>query len=110
MLSNKKLNPIVTELFNRGRKLNISLVFITQSCFAVPKNIRLNSTHYSIMKISHKRELHQIAFNHLSDIDFKGFMSLYKKCTVKPYYFIVINANLASNNPSCVRKSLLEII
>ena len=110
MLSNKKLNPIVTELFNRGRKLNISLVFITQSCFAVPKNIRLNSTHYSITKISNKRELHQIAFNHLSDIDFKGFMSLYKKCIVKPYSFIVINANLASDNPSCFRKSLLEII
>ena len=50
MLSNKKLNPVVTELFIRGRKLNISLVFITQSYFAVPKNIRLNSTHYLLWK------------------------------------------------------------
>ena len=57
MLSNKKLNPIVRELFIRGRKLNIYLVFITQSCFAVPKNIRLNSTCYFIMKISNKQEL-----------------------------------------------------
>ena len=56
MLSNKKLNPIVTELFIRGRKLNISLVFITESYFAVPKNIRLNSTHYFIMKIPNKQE------------------------------------------------------
>ena len=57
MLSNKKLNPIVTELFIRGRKLNMSLVFIPQSYFAVPKNIMLNSTHYFIIKISNKREL-----------------------------------------------------
>ena len=71
MLSNKNLNKIVTELFIRGRKLNIPLVFITQFYFAVPKNIRLNSTHYFIMKISKKRELQQITFNHSSDIDFK---------------------------------------
>ena len=64
MLGNKKLNPIVTELFIRGKKLNISLVFITQSYFPVPKNIRLNSTHYFIMKILNKHELQQIAFNH----------------------------------------------
>ena len=60
MLSNKKLNPIVTELFIRRRKLNISLVFITQSYFVVPKNIRLNSAHYFVMKIPNKRELQQI--------------------------------------------------
>ena len=64
MLSNKKHNPIVTELFIRGRKLNISLTFITQ------KNIRLNSTHSFVMKIPNKKELQQIACNHSSDIDF----------------------------------------
>ena len=64
MLSNKKLNPVVTELFIRGRKLNISLVFITQSYFAVPKSIRLNSMHYFIMKIPNKQELPQTAFIH----------------------------------------------
>ena len=57
ILSNKKLNPIVNELFIRGRKLNISLIFITQSYFEMSKNIRLNSTHYFIMKIPNKREL-----------------------------------------------------
>ena len=61
MLSNKKLNPIITELFIKGRKLNISLFFITQSYFVVPKDIRLNSTHYFIMKIPNKRELKQIS-------------------------------------------------
>ena len=70
MVSNKKINLIVTELFIRARKLNIYLVFITQSYFAVPKNIRLNETHYFIMKILNKRELQQIAFNHSSDIGF----------------------------------------
>ena len=70
MLINKKLNPIVTELFIRERKPNISLIFITQSYFTVPKNIRLNSTHYFVMKIPSKKELQQIAFNHSSDIGF----------------------------------------
>ena len=98
MLSNKKLNPIVTELFIRERKLNISLVFITQSYFVVPKNIRLNSTHYFVMKIPNKREIQQIAFNHSSDIVFQDFMNLYKKCTAKPYPFLVIDTSLASDN------------
>ena len=81
MLSNKILNPIVTKLFIRGRKLSIFLVFITQSSFAVPKNIRQNSTHYFPMKIPNKRELQQIAFNHSSDLNFQEFMDLYKKRT-----------------------------
>ena len=79
MINNKKLNSIVTELFIRGRKLNISLVFITQSYFKVPKDVRLNSTHFFIMKIPNKRELQQIALNHSSDIDFKDFIKIYKK-------------------------------
>ena len=72
MINNKKLNPIVNELFGRGRKLNISIVFITQSYFKVPKDVRLNFTHFFIMKIPNKRELQQITLNHSSDIDFKG--------------------------------------
>ena len=64
MINNKKLNSIVTELFIRGRKLNISLVFITQSYFKVPKDVRLNTTHFFIMKILNKRELQQIAEKH----------------------------------------------
>ena len=79
MSINKKLNQIVTELFIRSRKLNISLVFITQSYFAVPKNTRLNITHYFIMKIPDKREPQQITLNHSSDTDFQNYMNLYKK-------------------------------
>ena len=92
ILNNKKLNPIVTELFIKGRKLNISIVFILQSYFSVPKNIRLHSMHYFIMKIPNKKEL---AFNHSSDVDFKDFTNLYIKCAEKPYSFLVIDATLA---------------
>ena len=81
MISNNKLNPIVTKLFIRGRKLNISIVFITQSYFKVPKDVRVNSTHCFIMKIPNKRELQQIALNHSSDIDFKDFMNIFNKFT-----------------------------
>ena len=76
MSSNKKFNPIVTELFIRRIKLNVSLVFITQSYFGVPKNIRLNSTHYFVMKIPNKTELQQIAVNHSSNMDFQDYESL----------------------------------
>ena len=85
MKYNKNLSPIATELFLRGRKLNISLIFISQSYFKVPKTIRLNTTHYFIMKIPNKRELKQIASNHSSEIDFKDFMKLYKEYTKGPY-------------------------
>ena len=67
-------------------------------------------THYFIMKIPEKQEIQQIAFNHSSDIDFKDFMNLYKKCTAKPYSFLVIDATLASDNTSRFRKNLLERI
>ena len=109
MLSNKKLNPIVTELFIRGRKLNSSLVFITQSYFVVPKDImHYNSMHYAIMKIPNKQELKQIASHNLSDIDYYDFMNLYKKCTSKPYSFLVFDATLASDKPLHFRKNLIE--
>ena len=72
LLSNKKLNPIVTELFIRGIKLNISLVFITQTYFAVPKNIRLNTMRYFIIKIPNKWEPQQIAFHHSSELNLKN--------------------------------------
>ena len=78
MESNKKLSPIVTELFLNGRKLSISFVFITQSYFKVPKTIRLTATHYFILKILNKRELQHLASNHSSDIDFKDSMRLCK--------------------------------
>ena len=93
-LSNKKLNPILTELFIRGIKLNISLVFITQSSLAVPKNIRLNSTHYFIMKIRNKRDLQQIAFNHSCGIDFREF---FQKMYCKTIFFF------SDSHYSCIR-------
>ena len=108
MFCNKKRNPKVTGFFIRGRKLNIYLVFIGQWYFAVPKNIRLNSTQYFVMKIPNKRELQQIAFNHSSDIDFQDFMNLYKKCTAKPYSFLAIDITLPSDKPLSFRKKIVE--
>ena len=106
MIRNKKLNSIVTELFIRCRKLNISLVFISQSYFKVPKDVRNNSTHFFIMKIPNKRELQQIATNHSSDINTKDFIKVYKKCTDKPYSFLVIDTTLPSDDPLRFRKNL----
>ena len=76
MTNNKKLNSIVTDLFIRGRELNVSLVFITQSYFKVPKDVRLNTAQFFIMKIPNKRELQQIALNHSSDVDCKDFIMI----------------------------------
>ena len=69
---------MVKELFIRSRKLNISLVFITQSYLSVPKDVRLNTIHYLIMKINNKRELQNIARNHSTDIDYKDFVQMYR--------------------------------
>ena len=110
MFSKKKLNPIVTKLFIRGRKRNISFVFISQSYFPVPKNIRLHSIHYFVMKIPNKRELQQIAFNHSLNIDFQDFINHYETCTAKPYCFLVTDTTLASDNSLHFRKNLLERI
>ena len=107
MINNNKLNPIVTELFIRGKKLNISIVFVTQSYFKVPKDVRLNSTNFFIMKIPNKRELQQIALNHSSDTDFKDFMNICKKCTAEPYSFMVNDTTLPSDDPLRFRKNLL---
>ena len=89
MEPNKKLSPIVTEVFLRGRKVNVSLVFISQSYFKVSKTMRLNATCYFIKKIPNKRELEQIPSNHSSDIEFKDFMQLHKDYTDEPYSFLV---------------------
>ena len=78
MINNKKLNPVVTELFIAVRKLNILIVFITKSYFKVPKYVRLNFIHFFIIKIPNNRELIQIPLNHSSDIDFEDFEDLQK--------------------------------
>ena len=108
MINNKKLNSIVTELFIRSRKLDISIVFITQFYFKVPKDVRLNSAHFFIMKIPNKRELQQTALNHSSEIDFKYFMKIYKKCIAEQYSFLVNDTTLSSDNPLSFRKNLLD--
>ena len=108
MINDNKLNPIVTELFIRGRKLNTSMIFITQSYFKMPKYVRLNSTHFFITKIPKKRELQQIALNHSSDIGFKDFMKIYKKYTKEPYSFLVNDTTLPSDDPLRFRMNLLR--
>ena len=87
VIYNKKLDSIVTELFIRGSKLNISLVFITLSYFKVPKDAGLNTTHFFFAKIPNKIELQQIVINLSSDIRTKDFTNIYRKYTAKPYYF-----------------------
>ena len=109
MINNKKLNSVVAKLFIRGGKLNISPVFITQSYFNVPKEVRLNTTHFFIMKIPNKRELQQVAISHSSDIDFKDFIKIYKKCTDEPYSFLVSDITLSSDDPLRFRKNLYNI-
>ena len=103
------MNSIVTELFSWGRKLNISLVFITQSHFKVPKDVRLNTTQFLIMKIPNKKELQQIAINFSSDIDFKDFVKIYNKCTDKPFSFLVNDTTFSPDNPLRFRKNLYNI-
>ena len=109
MINSRRLNSIVTELFISERKLNISLVFITKSYFKVPKDVRLNTTHFFIAKIPNKRELQQIAINHSSDINTKDFANIYRKYTAEPYSFLVNDTTLPSNNPLRFRKNLFNI-
>ena len=85
--TNKNFQGIIKELFFRWRKLNIPLVFITQSNFFVPKEVRLNSIYYLITKIFNKKGLRIIAINHLADTDYKDFMSIYRKCTNDSHSF-----------------------
>ena len=108
MIHKKKLNSIVTELFIRGRKFNISLAFMTQSYCKVPKDVRLNASHFFIAKIPNNRELQQIAINHSSD-NTKDFANIYRKCTTEPYSFLVTDTMLASNNPLRFRRNLFNI-
>ena len=83
--------------------MNISLVFITQSYFSV----RLNSTHYLIMKINNRKELQNIAINHSEDIDYNNFMRIYRECTRKPYSFLTIDTTSSAGDPIRLRKNLL---
>ena len=82
------------------------LVFISKSYFFVPKDVRLNSTHYLILKINSKRELQNIAINHSADIDYKDFVKIYRECTKEPYSFLTIDTTLPACDPLKLRKNL----
>ena len=110
IMTNKQFQTIIKELCIRCRKINISLVFITQSYFSVPKEVRLSSTHYLIMKIYNKRELEQIAINHSADIDYKDLVKIYRKCTSELYSFLTIDSTLPPNYSLRFIKNLLGLL
>ena len=98
----------IKELFITCRKLNISLVFITQSYFSVPKDARLNTTHYFIMKINNRIELKNIATDHSGDIDYNDFKKIYRKCTKEPYNVLTIDTTLPASDSLRFRKTFFE--
>ena len=108
IMINKRFQAIIKELCIRCRKLNISLVFITPSYFSVPKEVRLNSSHYLIMKIHNKRELHQIPINHSADTDYKDFLKIDRNCTNEPYSFLNIDTVVPANNPMRFKKTFSD--
>ena len=91
IMRSEKFKAIVKELFIRCRKLNISIVFITQSYFRTPKDARLNSTHYILMKMDNKKELKSIAEENSGHLDFKEFLKIYSHCTRDPYSFMMVD-------------------
>ena len=103
IMTNKTFQAIIKELFSRCIKLNIFLVFITQSYFSVPKDVRLNSTHYLIMKISNKKELQNIAINHSADIDYKNLMKIYRE----QQFFLTTDTTLPASDLLKFRKNIL---
>ena len=105
IMSSTKFQAIIKELFIRCRKLNISIVFITQSYFRTPKDARLNSTHYVIMKIQSRKELQNIAQENSGDIDFKDFLKISKDYTSEPYSCMIIDTAVPSSNPVRFRKN-----
>ena len=102
----QKIPPKVTDLFVRGRKLNLSVIFITQSYFRTPKDIRINCTHYFLMGIPNKAELQKISYAHAPELDFRAFKELYRKNTTGPHDFFVIDATLPSSDPRKYRCNL----
>ena len=106
-MSSKTFQAIIKELFIRCRKLNISLGFIIQSYFSVPKDVRLNSTYCLIININNRKELQNTEPNHSADIDYNNFVKIYKKCTREPYSFLRIDTTLPASDPLKFRKDLL---
>ena len=103
ILTNKSY---IKELFIRCRKFYLFLLL--NLYFSGPKDVRLNSTHYFIMKINNKRELQNIAINHSADIDYQDFMKIYRECTKEPYNFLTIDITLPANDLLRFRKNLFD--
>ena len=108
ILMNKKIQVRIKEMFIRCRKLNISLIFITQYYFFIPRDVRLNTTHYFIVKVNKQIELQNITRSHSADIDYIDFMKIYRKCTREPFNFLTIDVTLPASNPLRFRKKLFE--
>ena len=90
IILDREAQQVLKELFIRCRKLNIRLCFLTQPCFSIPKDVRLNCTQYIIFKLSNKRESQNVAINHSTDIDYKDFVNIYRDCKREPYNFLTI--------------------
>ena len=103
IMTSKKFQAIIKELFIR--ELNIPLIFITQPHFSIPKEARLNSTHYLIMKINNRKDLQQIAIDHSADINYKDFLKIYGNCTNEPYLFLIIDITLPADDLMRFRKN-----
>ena len=92
------------------QKIKYFTCFYHTVLFSVPKDVRLNSTHYLIMKINNKRELQNIAINHSADIDYKDFIKMYRECTKEPYNVLTIDTTLSSTNTLRFRKNLFATL
>ena len=108
IMENKNIQAIIKELFVRCRKLNIPLIFTTQSYFSVQKDLRLNSTRYLIMKVNNRKELQNIAINYSADIDYKDVMTIYRECIKEPYSFLTIDTTLPASDSLRFRKNLFD--
>ena len=104
---NKNFKRIIKELFYRARKINVSIVFITQSYFRALKDARLNSN-YILMKINNKKELKRIAEENSGNLDYKDFLKMYNYCTEEPYSFMTIDARPTATIP--FKKNFDELI
>ena len=107
-MTNKKFQAIIKDLFIRYIKLNISLIFNIQSYFSVPKDARLNTTHFFIMKINNRIEFKNIVTDHSADIQYNDFKKIYRECTKEPYNFLTIDTTLPASDPLRFRKNLFD--
>ena len=104
---NKNFKRIINELIYRACEINVSIVFITQCYFRALKDARLNSTHYTLMKIGNKKELKSIAEEKSGHLDYKDFFKMYNYCTREPYSFMTIDVRPTAT--MVFRKNFIEL-